>query len=333
MPTQTPRKLRHDGSKCFAEAAPCVESLPDGDNLESERPALEGDRSGQHFLVPHLQAVKNLKEPHRAIRIARGFYIVRQGNDVGIPCLEPVALSLDQNRYPPAADPRRYRVTHYPFIRIIWWLNSFDRLNQTQDFQAVGAGACSIFENYLDLRWLESFPEEIWFERFRAYADVSRYQAAEKVVKHSRESPASNIDATAQAAFIQRMDAMEPVAKIVGRVWGVKDGKPLWPKDHWTGAGNLRDRAKKLGPECENAYVQIYPTLSMLTHSGPTIVHGEIAWWEQQAAFSYVFAFKHALDAVMTMDRIFELSDAINGFDGKILKLRLWMDQAFVTLP
>lgn len=233
----------------------------------------------------------------------------------------------------PAADPRRYRVIDYPFIRIIWWLNTFDRLNQTQDFQAVGAGARSIFENYLDLRWLEIFPEEIWLERFRAYADVSRYQAAEKVVKHSRESPASNIDASAQAAFMQRMDAVEPVAKIVERVWGVKDGKPLWPKDHWTGAGNLRDRAKKLGPECENAYVQIYPTLSMLTHSGPTIVHGEIAWWEQQAAFSYMFAFKHALDAVMTMDRIFELSDAINDFDGKILNLRLWMDQAFATLP
>ncbi|HVT89488.1 MAG TPA: hypothetical protein VHD56_11590 [Tepidisphaeraceae bacterium] len=41
----------------------------------------------------------------------------------------------------PSADPKRYRVIQYPFMRIVRWLITFERLNSTHDMQAIGTGA------------------------------------------------------------------------------------------------------------------------------------------------------------------------------------------------
>ncbi len=44
----------------------------------------------------------------------------------------------------PDAKPAHYRVIQYPFLRIIRWLMTFERINTTNDMQAIGAGARGI---------------------------------------------------------------------------------------------------------------------------------------------------------------------------------------------
>ncbi|MEX2216906.1 MAG: DUF5677 domain-containing protein [Phycisphaeraceae bacterium] len=233
----------------------------------------------------------------------------------------------------PDADPTQYRVRHYPFIRILKWLYTFEKLNETRDYQGVGAGARAIFENYVDLRWLEKFPQDDSYQRFRAFPDVNRYMAADKVVSHKRKNPSSNLDATPHERFMKQMDASDPTENLVVRLWGINDkGKPSWPV-HWTGVSSLRGRAERIGPDCEDAYVQIYPTLSALTHCGPTPEHGNLAWLEKQAAFGYFFAFKFALDAAILFAKLFDVHASIPHFDEKVAQLLRWTDEAFAQIP
>src|SRR4051794_19859346 len=90
-----------------------------------------------------------------------------------------VAPAVDAElRDRPTATRKRDNAIQITFTRILRWLITFERLNQTHDVQAVGAGARGIFEHYLDLKWFELKPDEIYLERFWAYPDVDRYLAA-----------------------------------------------------------------------------------------------------------------------------------------------------------
>ena len=249
--------------------------------------------------------------------------------------VEAVAPAIDaQCKDNPAADPRHYRVLLYPFTRIMRWLITFERLNNTHDMQAIGTGARCIFEHYLDLRWLQKFPDETWFVHFREFPDVDRYMAAKRVVDHKRTSPASQIDIAPHQAFMQRMDAAEPMSARVLRTWGADSkGNPRWPRDHWTGEGNLRERAKKIAPECEDAYVQIYPTLCALIHPGPTPEHGDFAWPEKQVAFGYFYAFMHSREATLVICDVLAIRQQVKGFDLRMRQLDQWAEDAMRNLP
>ncbi len=249
--------------------------------------------------------------------------------------VEGVAPAIDaQCKDNPAADPRHYRVLLYPFTRITRWLITFERLNNSHDMQAIGTGARCIFEHYLDLRWLQKFPDETWFVRFREFPDVDRYMAAKRVVDHRTANPASQIDIAPHQAFMRRMDTTEPMATRVLRTWGADSkGNPRWPRDHWTGEGNLRERAKKIAPECEDGYVQIYPTLCALVHPGPTPAHGDFTWLEKQVAFGYFYAFLYARNATEVTCDIFGIKSPVLRNEYNLQRLDQWAAEAMSKLP
>ena len=89
------------------------------------------------------------------------------------------------------------------------------------------------------------------------------------------------------------------VAKVT-RLWGThpRTGKPLWPHDHWSGERKLPQRTQKLGLECEDAYVQAYPTLCGLVPPGPSAevrdALSDFVWLEKQMGFGYFYTFLHA---------------------------------------
>ena len=229
----------------------------------------------------------------------------------------------------PAAEPAHYRVIHYPFLRIVRWLTTFERVNQTNDMQAIGAGARGVFEHYIDLQWLERFPDEIWFERFRIFVDVDRYVAARKVVDHKHKHPDSKVHAEPHQRMMDRLDAKEPMDARVARVWGSDaKGNARWPRDHWTGMRSLRERAREIGMDCEDAYVQFYPTLCALIHSGPSPEHGNFEWFETQVAFGYYFTFRHAKMAAETFSNLLDLRPLMPTFDERMRELERWADTA-----
>lgn len=234
----------------------------------------------------------------------------------------------------PAADPKHYRVIQYPFMRILRWLLTLEKLNQTHNLQAIGAAARAIFEHYLDLRWLQKFPDETWFARFREFPDVDRYMAAKRVVDHKAANSASQIDIMPHQGFMQRMDAVEPISARILRVWGLdKKGKPRKRLEHWTGEGNLWERATKIGPDCEDSYVQIYPTLCALVHSGPTPEHGDFAWLEKQTGFGYFYAFLYARNATEVMCDLLGFEPPILKYEYSFQRLDQWAAEAMGKLP
>jgi hypothetical protein len=262
-------------------------------------------------------------------------HVYQLTQDVRKVIIEVIAPAIDAHcKDNPAADPKHYRVIQYPFMRILRWLITFERLNSTHDMQAIGTGARCIFEHYLDLRWLQKFPQEMWFVRFREFPDIDRYMAAKRVVDHKTANPTSQIDVTSHQEFMRRMDATEAMSARVLRTWGA-DGKgnPRWPRDHWTGEGNLRERAKKIAPECEDVYVQIYPTLCALVHPGPTPEHGDFAWLEKQVAFGYFYAFVHAKAAIEAICDILSIRGHAVGYESRMGQLDQWAQEAISKLP
>jgi len=241
----------------------------------------------------------------------------------------------DQCKNNPNADPKRYNVLNIPFIRIVKWLHTFAKLNESRDFQAVGVGTRSIFENYLDIVWLEMFQEDCWYERFREFANVNRYAAANNVVRHKQNNSASQIDSAAHVQWMKNFDTQESIAARIKRVWGKENdinGKQWWP-EHWTGVGKIRHRASKLSPEFEDAYVQIYPTLCALTHSGPTSELGGIDWWELQLSFAFIYGFKYAFEATQVILRMHNAESYVPDYRQKVAQLRQFTCEALSNMP
>lgn len=228
----------------------------------------------------------------------------------------------------------RDRAIEDVYVRIVLWLKSLKKLNETTDLQAIGTGARSVFEQYLDLVWLEKFNNEEQLNRFWAFPDVDRYAAAMKVVQHIAKSPGSKVSAGIYQRCMGELDAKhQTVPALVTRLWGESQpGKPKWPL-HWTGKNNLRERAAMLGPKYEDTYVEIYPTLCALVHPSPTPFAGDFRWLEVQVGYAYFYAFKHALEATELVIRALGVAEAIPNLTAFRRDITQWMVEARTSFP
>ncbi|MEA2708186.1 MAG: hypothetical protein QOF78_787 [Phycisphaerales bacterium] len=213
------------------------------------------------------------------------------------------------------------------------------------DVQAVGAGARAIYELYLDLRWFKSKPDEVYLHRFREYSDVDRYMTGKKVVDRRGDSNSLLTDADIQP-IIAGLQALDEKARrkghasmrdLVLKFWGANGvDEPKWPS-HWSGEGNLRSRAKAIGPECLDEYYQIYPTLCALVHPGPTPEVGlglsDPLWRESLVSFSYGHAYRLARSATDIFIDLVEVRHHLKGYDAAVRQLDIWEQDAKRTMP
>jgi hypothetical protein len=215
------------------------------------------------------------------------------------------------------------------------WLNTFENLNHSYDFQAVGTGARAIFERYLDLKWFEKFTGPEWLARYANFANVDRYLSAEKVVEHVKKNPSSKIETKVYVDFMAKVDAIEPLEVLVTRVWGKKpDETPCWPNFHWTGIKDLSQRAERIGPEAIDAYREIYPPMSWLVHAGPTAFLGrDFSEIETQIGWCYLFAFQLGRASAITAVKILGIRKIVADFDKAMNQLWQWRSDALATLP
>jgi hypothetical protein len=243
-----------------------------------------------------------------------------------------LALPNDKSR----CDVKRDVAIAITYLRILLWLRSLEKLDRTTDVQAVGAGARSILELFLDLKWFEKYPGPEWGERYSAFPNVDRYSAAQKAVEHKKNNHNSKIDPAPFQAFMDQLDAKQPTSSLVARVWDAKkkDGTPLWPSFHWTGAGNLSERARELGPACIDMYRQLYPVLSWLVHAGPTaFCSGSFADLEKYIGYAYFHTFLHAKDSTILACDLLGIRPHIDGFDASMEQFLEWQGDALATLP
>jgi hypothetical protein len=248
--------------------------------------------------------------------------------------LAPAIDELDR-KDPSAVRRKRDRAIECVFARIVNWLQSFEKLNQTLDMQAVGTGARCVFEHYLDLRWFEKFPDEFYLDRFWAFPEVDRYRAAKRLVDYKVEHPDSKIDDSVYRRFLARMDsAKEPLVSKVQSLWGDDQAqKPRWPRDHWSGEGNLRQRAKKLGRDCEDTYIQMYPTLCALVHPGATPMVGDFEWREKQIGYGYFYTFHHSWLASQLVINLLKIDRLIPQLEPFRVSLCQWLEESYATYP
>lgn len=234
-----------------------------------------------------------------------------------------------QGRSPPLKT--RDDAIQVTFGRIALWLQTIDRLDRPQDAQAIGAGARCIFELYLDLRWFQQSSDPTLPRRFFTHPELQMYHVAKKVLKHIDDNPASTLPREVYAGWIKWYDKDPPTpADRVREHWGERNGKPAWPGDHWSGAGDLRKRAAEIGIDCLDMYVERYWFLSSLTHAGASPVLGRsIAdrdWTNQQCAVGYRCAFRDAYASTCLTCDLLGAREHVQDFEPRMRELKRTSD-------
>jgi hypothetical protein len=243
--------------------------------------------------------------------------------------LQPNIFAVSKDKF--RTDRSRDAAVAAIYLQIFMWLGSLERINETRDFLAIGAGSRSIFELLLDLRWFQKFNGQEWGKRFWAFEHADRHRVASNVVKYKRENPESAIDETFHQNWLDSNPDADPM---VSGLWLTSDGKPKLPGNHWTGEGTLRTRAKKIDPFYEEVYLHVYPILSWTTHAGPSaIFKGDFAEIEKHIAHAYALGIEHSLDAAVVTCNVLEITEKINGFDDFVREVRKRLDAAYKTLP
>jgi len=204
------------------------------------------------------------------------------------------------------------------FYRMHALTSSLSRLNNKLDFNATATIARTIFELLLDIKILASpslTPNEL--ERFRAFAEIERFQKARKLLEFQAQHPGldsnSYFHGDFRKQFVEAPGKQESVESMVKLLWGDKKGKPKWP-DHWHGS-SVRARAKLFGPSYEQEYLEIYSLLSCYVHSGNASYAGfSESTLEAIYGISMNISRKMYIEALLLCAKTFSLSHAVNGF-------------------
>jgi hypothetical protein len=153
------------------------------------------------------------------------------------------------------------------YYRAYAWMFTLAILREPIHFQAVAAGARSLFELWVDLKLLLGDPAGRAVERYHAFPRVERFRAAQKIVEFSDTHPAAKIDCTRQRTLVDDPTKQQEIASLVVKLWG-KDKKrhPRYLR-HWSGQ-DLPARIPPGETEMEQIYNEQYPLLSWYVHSG-----------------------------------------------------------------
>lgn len=233
----------------------------------------------------------------------------------------PIIDSQASNHQPEMR--RRDNVIQMTFVRIYWWLNSFDKLNCSIDVQAVSVGARSVFELYLDLKWFQKYNDPQDLERFIAFPELNRYRIAKKAIDH-KHNPKSQINTGPMADFVQRMDSRKSISiqSQTQKLWG-QTNIPL----HWTGIDQIDKRALKLDDDLYDDYLRWYSILCEFTHAGPLSIIGETIFdhslIERHNGLAMDVFFQYGLNSTQLICELFNARELITSYDDAIIQFGL----------
>jgi Family of unknown function (DUF5677) len=158
------------------------------------------------------------------------------------------------------------------YSRMQLWVRSLSELKEPMHFQAVCAGARSIFELLLDLRTLSRNPSLV--DQLVAFTEVNRYQNAQKTVKLLERHP--EIDRTRykqQAAVVADDDRRREHERTMSKYWPSEADKRRNGPSHWF-KGSVYGQCRELGVEHELAYRTEYAHHCWFVHAALVGVDG-----------------------------------------------------------
>ncbi len=153
------------------------------------------------------------------------------------------------------------------YYRAYAWMFTLAILRDPIHFQAVAAGARSLFELWVDLKLLLCDTTGHDVRRYHAFPRVERFRAAQKIVEFSDKHPTLKIECSHQRTSVNDASKAQEIDALVVKLWGKdKKGNPNYPR-HWSGK-DLAARIPLGDTEMERIYSEQYPLLSWYVHSG-----------------------------------------------------------------
>ncbi len=204
---------------------------------------------------------------------------------------------------------------------------SIVKLNSRIHLQAIAAAARTMFECLIDIRTIEADSTGEQVERFHAFPSVTKFLQATRVVSFYDDHPDLEPDAYFDVEKKRRKvvggpEKQKRVTDDVVRLWGrsKKSGKPQWP-DHWTGK-NLRERARDLGHQYEQLYLDFYAFGSWYVHAGATAYAGlEASLFDGVVGLSHDLAHRCLVETTDVCARELHLMKGIEGLRTMLEKL------------
>ena len=199
------------------------------------------------------------------------------------------------------------------YFRVHGWLESVALMNTSACFQGVAVAARAIFELVLDLELLDNDLLGNNLLKFNAFPLMHRSEAAAKCLKHFKE--------TKQQPRIFREEHLlreinvnhELIEKNLKDIF---EGKKSSDIKHWSGINSVGSRAKAVGGEYENLYMEFYPLLSWAVHSGATLHGGRSREsLETYMHISHGFVIELSSKAIKVMAKNFELGKIIENLN------------------
>lgn len=209
------------------------------------------------------------------------------------------------------------------YYRVYAWIFTLAMLRDPIHFQAVAAGARSLFELWMDLKLLLGDTTGESVERYHAFPKIERFRAAQKIVEFSDKNPVLKVECSPQRALVNDHARKQEIESLIVKLWGRnKHGDPNWPK-HWSG----RDVAARISSgdaEAKRIYSEHYPRLSWYVHSGSA----GYASLDENAlrccfALSHTIAQRASLDSIELVAREMKILQAVEWLPDAIEKTRL----------
>jgi len=204
------------------------------------------------------------------------------------------------------------------YYRIYLLATSLLELNHRSFFQTISNTARTMFELVVDLEFIVQDPHNDALAKYNAFPAVERFRSAQKLSTFLASNPGVQshftFDTTHISNFATAPGKQAEIEAEVKLVWGVdRNGNLLWPS-HWTNV-DLRSRARVVGVQYEAIYLELYPTLSWYSHSGPAGCAGlPEEFFESLCGISIDRSQKLFVIATKLCAREFHLDKAIQDF-------------------
>jgi hypothetical protein len=195
-------------------------------------------------------------------------------------------------------------------------------MNSRIDFQ--GAAARSLFELLLDIKILAADKTGDLVEKFHAFPEIEKFRVAKNIVSFCNSHPNdAKLDDSRQRAFVNEQGKQQTIDHTIVKHWGTTKKGKLNRPEHWTGK-NVQARARNLGLEYEELYVEVYSLLSWYIHSGSTGYAGlSEETIEEAFGLAHIIAGKVFLEATRICAEQ-KISKVIEGFRNMLDRVRLF---------
>lgn len=209
------------------------------------------------------------------------------------------------------------------YYRAYAWMFTLAALRDPIHFQAVAAGARSLFELWVDLKLLLGDATARSVERYHAFPRVERLRAARKIVEFSDKNPTLKIECSRQRALVDNRSKAQEIESLVVKLWGRdKKGNPNYPK-HWSDQ-DVAARIPSSDAEAKRIYNEHYPLLSWYVHSGSAGYAG----LDENAlrccfALSHTIAQRTSLASIELVAKEMKIIQAVEWLPDAIEKTRL----------